>query len=192
MELDHLEMTTSNYILKLKIRDVSKFRNIVGEMTSKIKNIRMNMKTILFKDTPWRSKSGLILEQKNFSNSNVLPTNTYIVLTDINSRLQSSPIKLLNDLSHLSDSALSKYLNFIAEERSFFTQAFSEPATDGSYAPTGYGTYGVSFPGGSSFLDLLHKNKKSILLVSSPLESKLKCFTKVRNISTEIDCLRIF
>lgn len=192
MEMDFLEMTTSRAILKMKIRDVDTFRTKVTQLGEKIESLHSKMETLLNGSTEWRTKMGMILEQDHFENRSVLPKNTFILLTDLKARFKRKPLKLLHDLSNLSDSALEKYLDFMASERAFFTTSLQEPAEDGTMYPTGYGTYPLQFPGGSEFLDLVHANKKSILLVSSPDSKELRCLTKYGDQTVELDCEDIF
>jgi hypothetical protein len=193
MELDHLEMTTSKALLAEKSTDIKNFRDRVLKLTQKIQSLRYGMSTILEGNTPFRTKKGTILERDHFIDKNVLPTGTYIVLTDLEGRLKNKPLKLLNDMTALSDQSLQNFLEFINDERSFFTTALTEPNEDGSMYQTGYGTYPDRFPGGSQFLDLIDKKtKKSILLVSSPKKDRLRCLTKNNEQTIELDCEKIF
>ena len=193
MELDHLEMTTSKALLAEKSTDIKIFRDRVLKLTQKIQSLRDSMNTILEGNTPFRTKKGTILERDHFADKNVLPTGTYIVLTDLEGRIQNKPLKLLNDMTALSDQSLQNFLEFINDERSFFTAALTEPNEDGSMYQTGYGTYPDRFPGGSQFLDLIDKKtKKSILLVSSPKNDGLRCLTKNNEQTIKLDCEKIF
>ncbi|TNF30429.1 MAG: hypothetical protein EP319_05145 [Deltaproteobacteria bacterium] len=193
MELDHLEMTTSKALLDEKTTDIKVFRDRVVKLTQKIQDLRDEMTTVLSGTTPFRTKLGMVLERDHFAKKDVLPYGTYILLTELEGRKNNKPLKLLNDLIALSDQSLQKYLEFMNEERSFFTTALTEPNEDGSMYQTGYGTYPLQFPGGSQFLDLIDKNnKKSILLVSSPQASALRCLTKNDDVAIELDCEKIF
>jgi len=193
MEMDHLELTTSKALLAEKNTDINVFRQRVVKLTQKIQSLRDRMNIILKGQTTHRTKMGMVLDKGHFANKTVLPYRTYILLTDLEGRKNDKPLKLLNDMISLNDTALSKFLTFINEERSFYTANLMEPNEDGSMHQTGYGTYPVQFPGGSQFLDLIDKtNKKSILLVSSPKKDKLRCLTKNDDQTIELDCEQIF
>jgi hypothetical protein len=192
MEIDHIEMTTSNVILKRRFKDVKRFKEIIIKISHKITKLRRKMKTIKASTYPWRTKQGLILEQKHFLVKNVLPDNSFIILTDIKSRLNYQPLKLLNDIIKLSDKSLQGFLNSLFKERVFFTQSMIEPLADGSYSPAGYGTYNMSFPGGSSYLEMTHSKYKSVLITSSPQSKFLSCYTKKKGKVITLDCNTLF
>ncbi|MBT7609964.1 MAG: hypothetical protein HN576_09420 [Bacteriovoracaceae bacterium] len=192
MELDYLELTTSTYILNLKIKDMKRFKKIVSYYILKFSLLRQRMETIERGTTLWRIKKGVILEQNHFTKSNVLPKNSYIILTDLKSRFKNRPLKMLSDLVKLSDEVLQQYLIFMAEERMFLNQSFTEPADDGTVATMGYGTYNLQFPGGSTFLELIHSSRKSILVVSSPHSESISCYTKNNGEVIILDCNTLF
>lgn len=193
MELDHLELTTSQAMIKKKIRDPQKFKDEVLKLSEKVSVLRSKMRPLWFRSSSWRTKEALILDQIHFQNIKVLPHNTFILLTDLSSRKILPPLKLLQDLVALPENVLSKFLDFIAEERSFITSSLQEPDDQGQYHPTGYGTYSLRFPGGSTFLDLIDSvNKKSILLVSSPKAKELKCYTQSEGQTIELNCHELF
>jgi hypothetical protein len=121
-----------------------------------------------------------------------MPKNSYLLLTELESRLKDTPsFLLLTTLSQFNPAKLKRFIDLLQNSKFYFTKDLMEPTVDGSYSQTGYGTLPRSFEGKSEFLDIKSPDKHFVI-VAEPKADEPTCFVEMNDNYNEVDCGSLF
>jgi hypothetical protein len=189
IELDFLQMTASTAFLRRNDLNHFNFNNYLRNLNHKIELLKKSMKKLLDQGVPSKNKFGIFLSQDQIQTPGLkMPKNSYLLLTELESRLNSNHyFSLLSKLSLLKPSLLKRFLHQIQNGKFYFTKDLSEPIEDGSYASTGYGTLPRTFKGKSEFLEIKTSDKHYVI-IAEPGQENLSCYLQQADHYEEADC----